>query len=364
MGGARSHLLGLVPELAAIAPGARFLLVAHPDLLASLTPLPANWEALPKRAEDRSFLWRLAWEQKTLPSIARGWRADVLLSFGSFVPLRAPCPTVLEAGNALLFTLAYWRLLAHEPVPVRLEQAARWFLLKASLRSAARVLAPTRAMCQDVVAVLPGLAERVDVVYWGVADYFRAAAWCPPSLPKLVGVSKHGVNKEFDVLVAALPRLLDGWPDLRLELTGTADESRWSRQTWALAERLGVAGRVAFVGELPNDQVPGLLASGSLLVFPTWCESFGLPLAEALALGAPAVAGDIPACREIGSDAAYYYHPGDPASLADKITALLADPRSAAALAAKARSRGDLFRWRKNAEGIWATLERAVSPGQ
>jgi glycosyltransferase involved in cell wall biosynthesis len=361
MGGGRSHLLGLVPELAAIAPDARFLLVAQPDLLSELPPLPATWELQPERAEERTLLRRLAWEQGTLPSIARRWRAAVLLSFGSFVPLRAPCPTVIEAGNALPFTPGYWRVLRHEPARVRLEQAARWFLLKASLRSATRVLAPTRAMRQDVVAHLPELADRVDVVHWGVADYFRATRWSPPATPRLVGVSKHGVNKEFDVLVAALLRLLDRWPDLRLDLTGTPHESRWSRQTAALAERLEVADRVAFVGELPNDQVPCLLASASLLVFPTWCESFGLPLAEALALGAPAVAGDIPPCREVGCDAARYYHPGDPASLAAEITALLADPRAAAELAAKARARGDLFRWRKNAEGTWATLERAVS---
>jgi glycosyltransferase involved in cell wall biosynthesis len=306
MGGARSHLLGVVPELAAIAPNDRFLLIAQPSLLSELPSLPPNWATQPERAEERGFLRRLAWEQRALPRIARSWRADVLLSFGSFVPLRAQCPTVLEAGNALPFTPAYWRLLRREPARVRLEHAARWLLLKASLCSAARVLAPTRAMRQDVVAFLPDLADRVDVVHWGVADVFRVTRWSPPASPRLVGVSRHGVNKEFDVLVAALPRLLDRWPDLRLELTGTADESRWSRQTAALAERLEVADRVSFLGDIPNHQVPFLLAKASLLVFPTWCESFGLPLAEALAMGAPAVAGDIPACREVGGDAARY----------------------------------------------------------
>src|SRR5688572_22036978 len=101
MGGARAHLLGLVPELAALDPEDRFLLLAQPDLLAELPPLGAAWELRAERAQTRGFIGRLAWEQGTLPRIARRWGADVLLSFGSFVPLRSGLPTVLEAGNAL-----------------------------------------------------------------------------------------------------------------------------------------------------------------------------------------------------------------------------------------------------------------------
>ena len=104
MGGARAHVLGLVPELAHLAPDDEVLLIAQPDLLDALPPLPANWQLHAERAQTRGFVDRLAWEQRVLPRIASSWRADVLLSFGSFVPLRSPCPTVLEAGNALPFT--------------------------------------------------------------------------------------------------------------------------------------------------------------------------------------------------------------------------------------------------------------------
>src|SRR5262249_59645470 len=43
MGGARAHLLGLVPELAAIAPDDEVLLVAQPDLIEDLSDLPPGW---------------------------------------------------------------------------------------------------------------------------------------------------------------------------------------------------------------------------------------------------------------------------------------------------------------------------------
>ena len=365
MGGARAHVLGLVPELAACAPDDEVLLIAQPDLLRELPPLPATWAL---RAEHTSpqgglkvQLGQLAWEQRGLTHIAARWRADVLLSFGSFVPLRAPCPTVLEAGNALPFTAAYWRVLGREPWLVQVEAHARWALLRASLRAAKRVLTPTRAMRLDVVTRLPGLLEKIDVALWGVAPIFRTLRWRQrPADLTILGVSKHGINKEFDVLVAALPALRRRWPGVRLVLTGTPEESRWSRRSAALAERLGVADAVCWAGDVPNPQIPALIQQARLLVFPTWCESFGLPLAEALVMGAPAVAADIPACREVGEDAARYYASGDPDSLAAAISDLLASPESAAALGNCAFARGQRFDWRANALAVRECLRQAL----
>jgi alpha-1,3-rhamnosyl/mannosyltransferase len=361
MGGARAHVLGLVPELAAIAPTDDVLLIAQPDLVAELPPLPRTWTFNNQRSEKRGFLGRLLWEQRTLPRMAETWQADVLLSFGSFVPLRNRCPSVLEAGNALYFTRAYWDALRREPTRRRLEERVRWTLLRASLRAAERVLTPTRAMRQDVVTRLPDLGPKVDVALWGVAPLFHATRWQMPPGEVILGVSKHGINKEFDVLVAALPRICRRFANIRVVLTGTADESRWSRQTAALAHRLGVADRVCFAGDVPNADIPGLVQGARALVFPTWCESFGLPLAEALAMGAPAVAADIPACREVGGDAARYYATGDESSLAEAIEALLGSPQASQALAERAAERGRAFSWRDNAIGVRQSLVRAAA---
>jgi glycosyltransferase involved in cell wall biosynthesis len=361
MGGARAHVLGLVPELAALAPTDEVLLIAQPDLIAELPPLPRTWTFNIQRSQKRGLLGQLAWEQRVLPRIAEKWEADVLLSFGSFVPLRNSCASVLEAGNALYFTRAYWHVLRREPPRRRLEERLRWALLRASLRTATRVLTPTRAMRQDVVTRLRDLGPKVDVALWGVAPFFHTARWRLPPEQVILGVSKHGINKEFDVLVATLPRLCQHFPGVRLVLTGTADESRWSRQTAALAQRIGVADRVCFAGDVANAEIPRLMQQARVLVFPTWCESFGLPLAEALAMGAPAVAADIPACREVGEDAATYYAAGDASSLAEALDGLLASSEASLALAARANERGRIFSWRDNAIGVRQSLVKAAA---
>jgi glycosyltransferase involved in cell wall biosynthesis len=356
MGGARAHLIGLVPELARLAPEDQVLLLAQPDLIDELPALPPTWRVHAERPQARGFLSRLAWEQGRLPRIAERWGADILLSFGSFVPLRSSCPTVLEAGNALAFTSNYWHVLRAESPRVQLEEHARWALLRASLHAAARVLVPTRAMRQDVVARLPALADRVDVALWGVASVFHEQRWSPPAGATVLGVSKHGINKEFDVLIRAVA----GLPQARLVLTGTPDESRWARRSADLAQRLSIEDRVCWAGDVPNPRVPDLIKQARVLVFPTWCESFGLPLAEALAMGAPAIAADIPACREVGAEAAAYYQPGNVESLASSLDAVLNDEQASASMVAAALERGTQFQWRDNAVAVRTTLERAL----
>jgi glycosyltransferase involved in cell wall biosynthesis len=360
MGGARTYLAGITPALASQAtPQDRFLLVAQPDVLASI-PLPETWERYADRAELRGALGRLVDEQVGLSHLARTWKADVLLCLGSFAPLQAPCPVLLGAANALPFTREYWVKVWRQRFAFRAEETARWLLLQASLRAATRILVPTRSMRQDVVGRLPDLMERVDVALWGVSEVFRTATWRPSEAPLLLGLSKHAVSKDFSALVAAIPHLVERWPTLRVILTGAPDESPWARETARLAAHLQVRQHLSWTGNVPNHAVPDLLASASVAVFPTWCESFGLPLAEALAVGMPAVAGDIPACREVGGEAARYYRPGHAAVLAQEVAALLANPTEARTLAACARSRGDVFRWESTAERTWESLRRAA----
>src|SRR5207302_10921900 len=104
MGGARAHVLGLVPELATIAPADDVLLIAQPELLAELAPLPGTWSLRAERAQPQAGLKvqlkQLAWEQRVLPRIAQSWPAEAPVSFGTSVPLCPSAPTVVAARNA------------------------------------------------------------------------------------------------------------------------------------------------------------------------------------------------------------------------------------------------------------------------
>jgi len=73
-------------------------------------------------------------------------------------------------------------------------------------------------------------------------------------------------------------------------------------------------GLVREAGMLPDREVASLLRGARALLFPSFAEGFGLPLAEALALGVPAIASDLAALREVGQQAPDYIDPLDGAS--------------------------------------------------
>ncbi|MFL1460855.1 glycosyltransferase family 4 protein [Roseococcus sp. DSY-14] len=132
----------------------------------------------------------------------------------------------------------------------------------------------------------------------------------------------------------------------------------------ALLERGGFAGRVRDRGRLPDAEVAQLLAGAQALLFPSLIEGYGIPLAEALAMGVPAIASDIPAFREVGQGVPEFLDPLDGPGWARAITDYAApgSPRRAAQLE---RLRGwRAPRWEEHFRVAERLLERVVAaPG-
>jgi glycosyltransferase involved in cell wall biosynthesis len=76
----------------------------------------------------------------------------------------------------------------------------------------------------------------------------------------------------------------------------------------------GLRGVVREMGALPDAAARHCLAGARALLFPSFAEGYGLPLAEALALGVPAIAADLPALREVGGAVPDYLDPADGAA--------------------------------------------------
>ena len=105
------------------------------------------------------------------------------------------------------------------------------------------------------------------------------------------------------------------------------------------AEELGLQDRVRFVGRKPREEIVLWYSALDLFVLPRKnyevCRTVTpIKAMEAMALGVPVVASDLPAVREVTGGCAKYVPADDPAFLAEVIVAALDDDR----LAEKGRS--------------------------
>jgi glycosyltransferase involved in cell wall biosynthesis len=72
-----------------------------------------------------------------------------------------------------------------------------------------------------------------------------------------------------------------------------------------------LAGIVEEIGCCSDDRLASLMHGARALLMPSFAEGFGMPIAEALAIGLPVICSDIPAHREVGLSAPDYLHPLD-----------------------------------------------------
>ncbi|MEU5687849.1 glycosyltransferase [Streptomyces venezuelae] len=145
------------------------------------------------------------------------------------------------------------------------------------------------------------------------------------------GVGRLAAGKRFDVLLRAAAQLPD---DVVVVLVGSGPEEPGLRR---LAHRLGLDGRVRFVGESTHEHnagaaagapdLPSLLSAMDALASPSPEEAFGLALVEGLASGLPVLYASCPAVE--GLDAAERagaaYCPSDPDSFARALYGLRGD---------------------------------------
>ena len=116
-----------------------------------------------------------------------------------------------------------------------------------------------------------------------------------------------------------------------------------------LVRELGLTGHVAFLGYVPDHDMPALYSGTTAFVFPSLYEGFGLPLLEAMACGAPVVTSNVSATAEIAGDVALLVDPLDTYAIADAIERLLCDDGVRADLRERGFARAAEFSWKRAA---------------
>lgn len=181
---------------------------------------------------------------------------------------------------------------------------------------------------------------KVSVLSMGVdvSQRFMPNAGVRRSPDEILFVGRLVEKKGVGYLLAALPEILRRRPDTFLTIAGFGPDEPRLR---AMAQELGVAGKVRFVGALPQAELPALYQRAAVFVAPfVQAESGdqeGLPVAlmEAIACGCPILAGDVAGLHDMLGEQAgeVVFDPRDTAGLAVRVAETMDEPADAEARA-------------------------------
>lgn len=192
--------------------------------------------------------------------------------------------------------------------------------------------------------------------------------WALGDGPVVVCVSRLVPRKGQDRLIAAVPRLVDEWPGLRLLVVGDGPFAGALRR---LAARRGVADRVVFTGEVAYADLPDCFRAGDLFAMPCrtrWggldVEGLGAVYLQAAAVGRPCIAGRSGGAPEAvrDGDTGLVVDGRSVEAVADAVRGLLRDRARAQAMGAAGAAwiRAE-WSWDRMADRLRTILERAAS---
>jgi alpha-1,3-rhamnosyl/mannosyltransferase len=212
------------------------------------------------------------------------------------------------------------------------------------LKRADGLIAVSENTRQDAIRLLGIKPERITTIYSGVSEAFFDAVPVARQRPYLLYVGTIEPRKNLETL-------LDAWKQLRASLRGEFELLVAGPVGWeAVATTARIRAEATYLGYVPEQDLPGLVAGAAAFVYPSLYEGFGFPVVQAMAAGTPVVTSNVSCLPEIVGDAALLVDPHSPSELASNLSRLLKSESLRAELGERGRTRARRYQWSVCAE--------------
>ncbi len=223
-------------------------------------------------------------------------------------------------------------------------------------RRATRINSVAQHMTDSIVKWSYARSEKIVTIPFGVdTTQFLAegrAVHSTRSNPVIVSTRRLNSQLQVDLLLRAAPLVLTNYPGAKFVVIGDGPERPALTK---VAQELGVASSVSFVGELPPEGIATYLRSADIFVTTSPTDGSSVSLNEAMACGAFPVATAIEANQAWlrGDSTGFFFEPGDAIGLAAAIVRALNAPEIRERAVAENRLRVER-------DGAWLTATAAM----
>ena len=168
-------------------------------------------------------------------------------------------------------------------------------------------------------------------------------------------VSTLTAHKNVERLILAWDLISEKWPEWKLVFVG----KRGKTGSWEqiLSANPSLQKSLLFLGQVEDQDLPGLYRNAHALIHPSLYEGFGLTPLEAMSSGCPVIVSNVASLPEVCGDSSLYVDPYNVQDIARGMEKIIQDPILHAELKTKGLQRSRSFNWNTTAEKHIAVME-------
>jgi len=275
-----------------------------------------------------------------------------------------------DAGRTALVASLYdfWHI--HHPAQQPfLSRTMNRYSIVSTMRSGDVFSAISEATAVDARRFFPRCADRIEVNALGV----DTIAFAPlPEQDIDEEISRLGITRPYILLIDVFNQRknagvvlqavasLDDMPDFQIVALGRPRATAGEAAVPSLAAKLGLTERLMLPGDVSPRSLHALYSGAMVLVYPSLYEGFGMPILEAMAAGTPVITSDRSSLPEVAGDAAVLVDPTSVSAVAQALREVLGNEVRRAEMRAAGLARAATFTWRRTAEGMLCSFQRAI----
>lgn len=311
-------------------------------------------------AARHPLLWKY-WYDFKIPAVLKKFKADIFFSPDGFCSLRTRVPQCL-----VIHDLAF----LHFPKGISRQQLRYYKRNTPDFISKAKKLITVSDFSKaDILSHYPGAADKISVIHNGIRGIFQ-----PQSFEAREAIKdKYTAGRDFFLCTGSLHPRKNG-----MNLLKAFSQFKKRQQS---SMKLVLAGRLAWkyesfieslktykyrddvilTGYLPDEELAALTAAAYTLVYPSFYEGFGLPVAEAMQSGVAVITSANSAMQEIAGDAALYADPDDINAIAEQMKRIYKDEVLRNELIRRGLERARNYNWNLAAVQCWKAIEETIA---
>jgi len=318
----------------------------------------------------KSYPW---WEQIALPRAVKKYGCEILHCTSNTGPVICPVPLIVTVHD--IFYLEVVSLFKKGfSAYQKFGNMYRRYVVPIVVKHSRKIITVSLSEKKRIASFFKIYDNRLTVVYNGVSDIFqpvtdphelqrvREVYKLPGRFIFLLGNTDPKKNTRGVILAYAtyrakcktdIPLLIADFPENTLNAILTENNCT------------GIRSDILRLDYIKNTDLPAIYSMSDQFLYPSFWESFGIPILEAMSCGTPVITSNVFSMPEIAGDAALLVDPNNPDEIAQAIIRLSSEPGLKNQLISKGIVQAKKFSWNKMALDVMKLYrEILTSPGQ